>query len=250
MSKRWIRALGLTTLAAMLTVAGVGLVAAPAQAHNYLVSSTPAAGSVLTELPDQFSVTTNDVLLDFGGDGSTAALEVKGPDGSYYGNGCVTVSGASIATDAALGTPGTYTVLWRVISTDGHPVSNEFTFTWQPAAPTQPSTGSATPPVCGSSSAAALTPEQAQKNADEAARAASAEPGATGQASQSLPVVVWVVGAVVVVAFAVFVTLWLLRKPAVASSAGGDTAAADDDDDAAGAADDNDNDNDNDRGTR
>jgi methionine-rich copper-binding protein CopC len=226
------RVLAHTVLAAIITLLGLVLTASPAQAHNYLVSSTPAAGSVLTELPAQFSVTTNGVLLDFGGDGSTAALEVKGPDGLYYGDGCVTVSGPSVSTDAAIGGPGEYTILWRVISTDGHPVSNEFTFTWQPAsaAPsagaipsataTAPSPGSSSPPVCPGTEAAGTQPDSAGNSAPS-----SAVPTAASN-DGSVPVFVWVIGAVAIVALAVFVTLWLLRKPAPASEDDSDSHRA------------------------
>ncbi len=51
-------------------------VATPAQAHNYLVASTPAAGSTISEVPESFSVTTNEALLDLSGDGSGFAIEV------------------------------------------------------------------------------------------------------------------------------------------------------------------------------
>jgi methionine-rich copper-binding protein CopC len=176
--------------------------ATAAQAHNYLVSSTPEVGSVLTVLPEEFSVTTNDVLLDFGGAnaGSAGALEVRGPDGLYYGDGCVTVSGASISTGASLGPAGDYTVLWRVVSTDGHPVSSQYDFTWQPDAGQPESTGSETAPVCPGSESGSAEPS-----------ASTTAPG-DGDDAEFWSAVAWVGGAVGAVVVVLAATLLLLRR--------------------------------------
>ncbi len=66
--------------ATALAIAGgavLGL-AAPASAHNYLVSSTPQVGGTLTALPDRFDITTNDRLLEIGGSDSGFAFRVLG----------------------------------------------------------------------------------------------------------------------------------------------------------------------------
>lgn len=198
-----------------LTVGAIGQLPA-ASAHNYLVSSTPEAGSVLTTLPSDFVITTNDVLLDFGGGntGSAGALEVQGPDGKFYGDGCVTVSGPSISTAAALGPSGDYTVLWRVVSTDGHPVSNQFSFTWQPDAGQPASSGSATAPVCPTA-------------ADDASAPSSSDGADTSVAATSndefLSVAAWGGGALAAVAVAVGVTLFVLRRPKLGAGSGSDS---------------------------
>lgn len=198
-----------------LTVGAIGQLPA-ASAHNYLVSSTPEAGSVLTTLPSDFVITTNDVLLDFGGGntGSAGALEVQGPDGKFYGDGCVTVSGPSISTAAALGPSGDYTVLWRVVSTDGHPVSNQFSFTWQPDAGQPASSGSATAPVCPTA-------------ADDASAPSSSDGADTSVAATSndefLSVAAWGGGALAAVAIAVAVTLFVLRRPKLGAGSGSDS---------------------------
>jgi hypothetical protein len=133
---------------AALAAAPALLIAGPAQAHNYLVSSTPEEGATLTELPDRFEITTNGALLNLGGSTGAFALQVTDSAGLYYGDGCLDVTGPSMSTVAALGAPGTYTVRWQVVSADGHPVSDEYAFDWAPSTAGQESTGSATPPVC------------------------------------------------------------------------------------------------------
>src|SRR5450830_741219 len=130
-------AAGFGTLVAVVAVLAL---AAPAEAHNYPIASTPSAGETLTALPAQFSVTTNDVLLNIDGNAAGFALQVRDLKGLYYGDGCVTVDGASMSTgSSALGAGGTYTVTWQAISTDAHTVSGSFDFTWQPPAGFVPS---------------------------------------------------------------------------------------------------------------
>lgn len=187
-----------------LLVAGVVLVAsAPAQAHNYLVQSTPSAGEVLTALPEQFSITTNDVLLKIGNNGAGFALQVKDKGGLYYGDGCIAIDGPEMSTAATLGAPGEYEVIWQVISTDGHTVSNDFTFTWQPSSKNAVvSTGSKRAPDCHGT----LKP-----NASSDATAASVPPTVT-DGSEPASAVLWIGGAVLAVGLAIAVTLLLTSR--------------------------------------
>ena len=65
-----------SVLGALMVIGAVVVASAPAQAHNYLVDSTPKAGEILTVLPDQFSITTNDALLNIAKNGAGFALQV------------------------------------------------------------------------------------------------------------------------------------------------------------------------------
>ncbi|MCU1557027.1 MAG: copper resistance protein CopC [Microbacteriaceae bacterium] len=196
------RRFGYLAFAAFVATAAVLGLAAPAQAHNYLVSSTPAAGSVLTELPAEFSVTTNDLLLDINGNGTGFALQIRDERGLYYGDGCVTVAGPGISTTAALGAPGRYTVIWQVISTDGHTVSDQFDFTWRPsAASAKVSTGSRTAPDCHGT----LAP-------NSSAQPGSSSPTTRSVTADTLSTVLWIGGAVLAVGIAVVVTLLVTSR--------------------------------------
>ena len=163
-----IRAIRAAALGALVVGAAVLGLAAPAQAHNYLVSSTPAEGSTLTELPAEFSVTTNGPLLSLDGSVNGFAMEIKGADGLYYGDGCVSVSGATLSEAAAIGPAGDYTMLWQLISTDGHTVSGEVNFSWAPAAGVEPSAGAASPANCGNEAEGPVAsgPKETRPNAD------------------------------------------------------------------------------------
>ncbi|WP_414172829.1 copper resistance CopC family protein [Clavibacter tessellarius] len=98
--------------------------------------------------PSEVTLTFNDVILDLGapgGDagGSSAAaggssiVQVTGPDGqgTHFETGCAVNAGRAVTVPVALGGSGEYTVTWRVVSADGHPVSDSIAFTYQaPAA--------------------------------------------------------------------------------------------------------------------
>jgi len=200
------RLLARGTAVAALSLAAVLALAPPAQAHNYLIESTPAAGATLTTLPDRFSVVTNAALLDLNANNAGFALQVQDADKRYYGDGCVSVEGSGISTAAAIGAPGVYTVTWQVVSADGHTVSDRYSFTWAPdaASPadgtapggttTGESTGSTKIPDCNGT----LHPNSSGSAAGEDRPAVSAG---------TLSTVLWIGGAVLAVGVAVVVTL-------------------------------------------
>jgi methionine-rich copper-binding protein CopC len=186
-------ALGAAAIGLALIVAAP----APAFAHNYLVDSTPTEGDTLTELPEQFSVTTNEAMLDVSGEAAGFALQVRNESGEYFGDGCLTVEGSTLSTPAALGEAGEYTLGWQAVSADGHTVDGQFAFRWDPAPGFEPADGSAAPPSCGG----ADRPDEAVATGD------AAEPGDAGASD-----LLWVLGTVVVVAVVLFGTLLFLTR--------------------------------------
>ena len=146
-------ALGLLALAG----AAVLVTAAPAWAHSAIVASTPEEGETLTELPEAFSVTANETLLDLGGQG-VFQLQIRDADGGYYGDGCVEIVDAVMSAEPAIGESGDYTMLWQVVSADGHPVSGEIPFSWEAPADFEPAAAHHDVPVCGEDPDAAPTP--------------------------------------------------------------------------------------------
>ncbi|GAA1522154.1 copper resistance CopC family protein [Agromyces terreus] len=198
------RARGVVGVAA-LVVASALLVVVPAMsasAHNYVVSTTPAEDAVVTEQPGQVSLQTNDELLDLG---TGAALLVQGPDGLYYGDGCAVIDGPSAVADVDLGEAGTYTVLWQVVSTDGHPISGEWTFEWQPADGVALGTGTDAP-ACGGDAAGST----AADDGDAEGSGGSDEAGASSVPTDLL----WLGGGVLVAAVAAVATWLVVRRRA------------------------------------
>ena len=190
---------------ALIVAASAALVvvpALPASAHNYLVSSAPAAGAVVTEQPGTVSLETNDELLEVE-DG--AVIQVHGPDGRFYSDGCTSVAGPSAETQVVLGAPGEYTVAWKVVSTDGHPISGTWAFTWQPAEGVELGDGSEEPPACGGGSAgdAVVSTPEASTDANEGSDAAT-----TSSPLDAL----WIGGGVLLAAIAAIGTWLVVRR--------------------------------------
>lgn len=132
-------------------IAGV-LALAPAttaSAHDYLVDSTPKAGSVQTQPINAVTLTFNDVILDLKGDGSGSLMQVIGPDARHYETGCPSVQDRVLSVPVSLGEGGKYVVTWQVVSGDGHPVSSSIEFTYRPPAGTVAAAGNAAGPPCG-----------------------------------------------------------------------------------------------------
>ena len=103
--------------------------AAPASAHAALIRTDPASGSVVVTAPQRVVLTFSEgVLL------SADSLRVLDPRGTNVavgtpGHADVADSGstATVALKSGLGN-GTYTVAWRAVSQDSHPVAGAFTF--------------------------------------------------------------------------------------------------------------------------
>ncbi|MFC6704766.1 copper resistance CopC family protein [Flexivirga alba] len=130
--------------AVALLVAVLGVIPA-AQAHDYLVGSTPKLNSTITAAPKQVSLKFNDIVLTRP---APPELSVQGPDGRYYETGCATVSDTTVVVPVALGGAGKYTVTWRIVSADGHPVSDSISFTYRPTAGVTGAKGIAAPKSC------------------------------------------------------------------------------------------------------
>lgn len=97
--------------------------AVPASAHATLVSSDPEDGARLGSEPTTVSLTFNEDVS------TPAQLQVTGPGGETLADGDPTVDGGTVSqTVATSGYAGTYTIAYRVISSDGHPITGELTY--------------------------------------------------------------------------------------------------------------------------
>lgn len=192
---------GPAALLALVLGAGVAvIVAAPAAAHNQIVSSTPAPNQVLTALPARFEIDTNNSLLDIGGTGRGFAFEIQDAAGRYYETGCVTIVDDNMFTEARLGEPGPYTIIYQLVSSDGHTVSGRIPFRWAPSGNAPVTTGVAAPPGCN--------------GAKGPSKPSSASGGSESVRDSTVPLadILWIGGIIVVVALAVIVTLVLLTR--------------------------------------
>jgi methionine-rich copper-binding protein CopC len=177
-----------SVLAAAVLAAGTWLLgAAPASAHDSLTGASPADGATLTSAPEQVVLTFSAEVKDLG-----LTVLVTSPDGRRVGEGPARVEGTDvIAPLVALTEPGRYTVAYRVVSSDGHPIQGRTSFVLDVEAPSAPS---ATPTVA--SPAPSATPSAAPETATPDASPVAATEQGTGSPW------LWVLGGLAVLALA------------------------------------------------
>jgi len=131
------RVLGVVLAAALVAHAP----ARPAWAHNQLRASDPADGAMLADPPAQVVLEFTESLNP-----TYTTIVVTGADSRPVPTTEPAISGTrgSVAFTRPL-TDGTYTVAYRVVSRDGHPVQGAFSFTVGRA--TTPSTATPANPV-------------------------------------------------------------------------------------------------------
>jgi len=194
---RWRALLALVVAAALVL-----LVAPTASAHDSLVSSTPADGQTVEQVPDTIVLEMNEAVVAVG-----TRVVVTGPDGQMQ-QGRPQLSKNLVEQAVRADAPaGRYTVTWRVTSADGHPVSGTFSFTATSAATATSSgpTASTSSPTNGSASTTAA----AEPSTAAAGPTSGINTGESGQSGTSWAV--WLVLAVLVLAGAGATTVRLRR---------------------------------------
>ncbi|MGF1645747.1 MAG: copper resistance protein CopC [Kineosporiaceae bacterium] len=130
------RRLAAVGLLAGAVMAGTSAAPLPAAAHDRLLSSEPAAGADLTAPPEVMTLTYSADVAE--GYVQAAATPPGGeavplqPEAFTASGPVLTVDLSGVTTDAAA---GTWAVVIRIVSTDGHPVEDEIRFAAGPAAP-------------------------------------------------------------------------------------------------------------------
>lgn len=100
-------------------------VALPAAAHDELLSSDPAADSTVDRLPTELTLTFSGVLIDEPG---ANVVSVTDAAGTELADGSPVLDGTEVTQALTGASEGPITVVWRVVSSDGHPVSGEYSF--------------------------------------------------------------------------------------------------------------------------
>ncbi|WP_368497971.1 copper resistance protein CopC [Herbiconiux sp. A18JL235] len=192
---------------------GAGFVGgvAPASAHDFLVSTSPAADTTVTDPLAEVSLTFNEPpLTDLQ---AGIAVEVRDATGATA-SGALTIVNATLSVPFTPTATGGYTVVWQTVSSDGHPVSGEYGFDYQgPVSaggestggqPAGPSTAASESPAAGEGATSPASPA-ASAPASETPAAGAASNGAGDRGGVQLPLVLaaavgslLVVGAVVV----------------------------------------------------
>lgn len=131
-------------LAAGLVLAGIAALAtaAPASAHDQLISSTPDDGEQLALAPASVTMTFSGDLLVLDESTTGATVLVVDASGTDWVASAPTVSGRDVTVDLTPGMPvAGYQVRWQVVSEDGHPIAGVIPFTVGDAAPMPTETG-------------------------------------------------------------------------------------------------------------
>ncbi|MFG3441996.1 copper resistance CopC family protein [Nonomuraea sp. NPDC047897] len=207
----------------VLACAAAGL-PAPALAHNVLVGSDPKDGATLSSAPDRITL-----VFDQPARQGYAQVSVTGPDGSARVDDPAVVAAEKVTVKVRpLPANGAYTVGYRILSADGHPVTGKITFTLQATAPApsdppaaQPADPAATAaptdrpapdaPAPTAAPGGSTVTATAPPPADEAQRAEAYEAAANGGAGMA---VVWIVGALLLLAAGTAVALRRSRTTA------------------------------------
>jgi methionine-rich copper-binding protein CopC len=113
-----------------LNLIGLGLlvsllVGPSATAHDDVIDQIPAPGSQVEAGLVEIKLDFSNELLDLG---SGAEILVTGPDGSPATATCAALNGTLASAQTDLDQAGTYTVTWRVVSSDGHPIEGSYNF--------------------------------------------------------------------------------------------------------------------------
>ncbi|MCO1338573.1 hypothetical protein BJH93_06655 [Kocuria polaris] len=112
----------LALFAALLLALGAAtaasLAGAPAaHAHDQLLSTDPADGDTLETAPEQLTLTFSGEIQDIG-----ARVDLVDGDGTAYETDFAAEGGDLVVTPNGALPAGDYTLSWRVISSDGHPI--------------------------------------------------------------------------------------------------------------------------------
>ena len=113
-----------------LNLIGLGLlvsllVGPSATAHDDVIDQVPAPGSQVEAGLVEIKLEFSNELLDIG---SGAEIVVTAPDGSLAPATCAALNGTLASAQTDLDQAGTYTVAWRVVSSDGHPIEGSYNF--------------------------------------------------------------------------------------------------------------------------
>ena len=154
------RTAGAVFAAVLLAIGAAVGVATPVQAHDQIISTSPSEDGHVDTAPAEVSMVYTDSLIEVG-----AVVLVMDDTDKDWADGPVALDGPNATQAIKPGIPdGIYQVRWRVVSSDGHPISGVYDFAVGTAtltADTSPKTGT------GTSSDAEATGDPAAAGPDE-----------------------------------------------------------------------------------
>lgn len=186
--------------AGLLLLAGIALSATPASAHTDLVSTDPVDGSVLQEAPTEVVFTFSEALLpDF-----VRFIRIS-PAGESVDLTVAAIENNVATLNWPVGLPGgEWTVEYRVVSQDGHPVNGSIFFTYPDAGPTPEPTPTPDPtPSPDPTTAPAPSPDPTTPVPSPSVTEAADETGTTTG---------WLIAGIAVIGLAIIVIIGLIIR--------------------------------------
>lgn len=117
-------------------VLSISLNASEANAHTELQEAIPANGAVLERMPESLSLTFGEELLTLGEE-NINQISLIDPTGNQVELADLTIEGPLVTATILRSLsyePGKYSINYRIVSADGHPVKGELSFTLAPEA--------------------------------------------------------------------------------------------------------------------
>ncbi len=128
-------------------------------AHDALTGTSPSDGATVAAVPDKIEISMSNVPAVIGSE-----VQVLDGSGTNWSTGGVDVLDRAASQAVKPGAPaGKYTVKWRLVSSDSHPIEGEFTFTATAAGAGSPAGAGAGPAVSVQAQPDAV-PEKVQDN--------------------------------------------------------------------------------------
>ncbi|MFF2842184.1 copper resistance protein CopC [Paenarthrobacter sp. NPDC057981] len=208
---RTIRPLLAAVVAAFAFASALLFSAAPASAHDVAESTAPANGATVAEVPASVSITFNNRPLAIGSGVTVTA------GGENWADGPVEIIDSQAVQKLRPGAPaGEYTVVWRVVSSDSHPIEGTFKFTATAGSTTAASGTAAASPSGSATSATVPSVGSAPPGTGSSAPAADA--------SQPFPWSIVIIAAVAV-ALVIFLAVTARKKLAAPDDPEGPASA-------------------------
>lgn len=114
---------GRVTAAGAAAVAALLWAATPALGHAVLLETDPGDGAVVEGAPEQVVLLFDERMEQ------PSTVTVTGPEGATVADGEADIDGERVRTALTdVTVDGTYSVRWRAVSADGHPLEGVFAF--------------------------------------------------------------------------------------------------------------------------
>ncbi|SDI81935.1 hypothetical protein SAMN04488693_12511 [Arthrobacter subterraneus] len=182
-------------LLGILAATMIGLIGTPAAiAHDSLIGTAPEEGQVIDTAPETITITLSEAPLESSGL-ELSRIQITGPDNNPVEATPVTLEGNVMSAPATIDAPGVYSVAWRTVSSDGHPIEGVFEFTYEPASstPTEGPSASASAAESAEPTPTADASPSASEEEDPVAEPASEDTESSGGVSWLLPIVIAVI---------------------------------------------------------